>query len=110
MPKPLSFDLRERAVSRVLAGESVRSVAAVLQVSVSSVVKWSSAIVRREALLPVGLPVGLVRRCLHPIVPFCSSGSAAANTSRCAVFRPSSQGAGPRSTTGRSGTSSTPKG
>lgn len=41
MPKPLSFDLRERAVFRVLAGESVRSVAAVLQVSVSSVVKWS---------------------------------------------------------------------
>lgn len=41
MPKPLSLDLRERAVSRVLAGESVRSVAAVLQVSVSSVVKWS---------------------------------------------------------------------
>ena len=26
MPKPLSFDLRERAMSRVLAGESVRSV------------------------------------------------------------------------------------
>lgn len=40
MPKPYSIDLRERAVTRVLAGESVRSVAAVLQVSVSSVVKW----------------------------------------------------------------------
>lgn len=41
MPKPYSLDLRERAVSRVLAGQSVRSVAAVLKVSVSSVVKWS---------------------------------------------------------------------
>jgi transposase len=41
MPKPYSTDLRERAVSRVMAGESVRSVATVLQVSVSSVVKWS---------------------------------------------------------------------
>jgi len=41
MAKPYSMDLRERAVARVLAGESVRSVAAVLQVSVSSVVKWS---------------------------------------------------------------------
>lgn len=41
MPKPYSMDLRERAVSRVMAGESVRSVAAVVQVSVSSVVKWS---------------------------------------------------------------------
>lgn len=41
MPKPYSLDLRERAVSRVMAGESVRSVAAVLNISVSSVVKWS---------------------------------------------------------------------
>ena len=41
MPKAYSLDLGERAVSRVLAGESVRSVAAVLKVSVSSVVKWS---------------------------------------------------------------------
>jgi transposase len=41
MPKAYSLDLRERAVSRVMAGESVRSVAAALDVSVSSVVKWS---------------------------------------------------------------------
>jgi hypothetical protein len=41
MPTAYSLDLRERAVSRVLAGESVRSVAAILNVSVSSVVKWS---------------------------------------------------------------------
>jgi transposase len=41
MPKAYSLDLRERAVSRVLAGEPVRSVASVLAVSVSSVVKWS---------------------------------------------------------------------
>jgi len=41
MPKPYSLDLRERAVARVAAGETVRSVAAVLRVSVASVVKWS---------------------------------------------------------------------
>jgi transposase len=41
MPKAYSLDLRERAVSRVVAGESVRSVAVVLNISVSSVVKWS---------------------------------------------------------------------
>jgi transposase len=35
------MDLRERAVARIAAGESVRSVAALLKVSVSSVVKWS---------------------------------------------------------------------
>lgn len=41
MVRAYSLDLRERAVARVAAGESVRSVAATLQVSVSSVVKWS---------------------------------------------------------------------
>ena len=41
MPKAYSLDLRKRAVSRVLDCESVRSVAMVLDVSVSSVVKWS---------------------------------------------------------------------
>jgi len=41
MPNAYSVDLRERAVARVLDGESVRSVAAVLKISVSSVVKWS---------------------------------------------------------------------
>ncbi len=41
MPKAYSLDLRKRAVSLVLDGESVRSVATALDVSVSSVVKWS---------------------------------------------------------------------
>ena len=41
MVRPLSNDLRDRVVARVAAGETVRSVAAVFGVSVSSVVKWS---------------------------------------------------------------------
>jgi transposase len=41
MARAYSLDLRERAVTRVSKGESARSVAALLQVSVSSVVKWS---------------------------------------------------------------------
>lgn len=41
MARPLSNDLRDRVVARVAAGETVRSVAAVFGVSVSSVVKWS---------------------------------------------------------------------
>jgi putative transposase len=41
MAKPYSIDLRERAVARVVAGESVRAVAAVLKISASSVVKWA---------------------------------------------------------------------
>ena len=40
MAKPYSMDLRERAMRRVAAGESAHSVAAVLKVSVSSVIKW----------------------------------------------------------------------
>lgn len=41
MARPLSNDLRERVVARVAAGETVRAVATVFGVSVSSVVKWS---------------------------------------------------------------------
>lgn len=41
MARPLSNDLRERAVSAVLAGESCRSVALRFSVAISSVVKWS---------------------------------------------------------------------
>src|SRR5882724_9226967 len=52
MARPYSLDLRERAVSRVLAGESVRSVAAVLQVSVSSVVRWSQRFRRTGSAAP----------------------------------------------------------
>ena len=41
MTRPYSMDLRDRAVARVLAGESVRSVAAALSVSAATVVRWS---------------------------------------------------------------------
>jgi Transposase len=41
MTKPYSLDLRDRAVALVVAGETVRFVAATLRVGVSSVVKWS---------------------------------------------------------------------
>jgi transposase len=41
MTAPLSNDLRERVVSAVLSGESIRAVAARFEVAASSVVKWS---------------------------------------------------------------------
>jgi transposase len=41
MARPYSLDLRERVVSRVESGATVRSVAALFGISVSSVVKWS---------------------------------------------------------------------
>ena len=53
MAKAYSVDLRARAVSRVAAGESVRSVAALLKVSVSSVVKWSQRYRATGSVAPV---------------------------------------------------------
>ncbi|MGK2909635.1 MAG: helix-turn-helix domain-containing protein [Sphingobium sp.] len=40
MTRPYSLDLRERPVARVLAGESVHSVAAILDISAATVVRW----------------------------------------------------------------------
>jgi len=41
MTKPLSMDIRERAMARLDAGEAVRAVADALSIAPSSVVKWS---------------------------------------------------------------------
>jgi putative transposase len=46
MTKPLSMDIRERAMARLEAGETVRAVAEALSVAPSRVVKWSER--RRE--------------------------------------------------------------
>ena len=46
MVKPLSIDLRERAMARLDAGETVRDVGEALSVAPSTVVKWS---LRRRA-------------------------------------------------------------
>ena len=40
MTKPLSMDIRDRAMARLDAGETVRGVAEALSVAPSSVVKW----------------------------------------------------------------------
>ena len=40
MAKPYSLDLRERAMARLVAGESSSVVAAALNVAVSSVIEW----------------------------------------------------------------------
>jgi putative transposase len=46
MTKPLSMDIRKRAMARLDAGETVRAVADALSIAPSSVVKWSQ---RRRA-------------------------------------------------------------
>ena len=52
MAKPYSMDLRERAMERVAAGESARTVAAILKVSVSSVIKWTQRQRRTGSVAP----------------------------------------------------------
>ncbi len=52
MAKPYSMDLRERAMRRVAAGESAHSVAAVVKVSVSSVIKWAQRLRRTGSVAP----------------------------------------------------------
>lgn len=47
MTKPLSMDIRDRAMARLDLGETVRDVAVALSVAPSSVVKWSQ---RRRTL------------------------------------------------------------
>ena len=60
MARALSLDLRERAVSAVLAGESCRSVAARYAVSPSSVIRWAER--QRETGSVAARPMGGVRR------------------------------------------------
>lgn len=52
MSRPYSQDLRDRALARVLAGESVRSVAATLSISAATVVRWSQRYRASGSLAP----------------------------------------------------------
>jgi putative transposase len=52
MSQAYSMDLRERAMARVAAGESARSVAAVLSVSPSSVIKWGQRLRAKGSVAP----------------------------------------------------------
>ena len=56
MPRPYSLDLRERVVGAVEQGQSCRTVAALFDVSVSSVVKWCQR--ARESGSPSAKPMG----------------------------------------------------
>lgn len=52
MAKPLSMDLRERVVGRVVAGESCHAVSAAFGVSVSAVIKWVQRYRRTGSVAP----------------------------------------------------------
>jgi transposase len=56
MAKAYSLDLRERAVARVMAGETCRQVAKLFRISVASVVKWSQRF--RATGSPAAKPMG----------------------------------------------------
>jgi putative transposase len=52
MARPLSNDLRERAMARVAAGESIRAIAAALSISAASVSKWSRRLRETGSVTP----------------------------------------------------------
>ncbi|MCA3382745.1 MAG: IS630 family transposase [Roseomonas sp.] len=52
MTRPYSMDLRERAIARFVAGESVRTVAAALSISAATVVRWSQRYRASGSLAP----------------------------------------------------------
>jgi len=52
--RAISMDLRERAMARLAKGESVRRVAAALDVAPSSVVKWSQRLRVTGSCAPAG--------------------------------------------------------
>lgn len=54
MGRAISMDLRERAMARLERGESVRQVAAALDVAPSSVVKWSQRLRETGICAPAG--------------------------------------------------------
>lgn len=54
MGKAISMDLRERAMARLAAGQSVRRVASALDVAPSSVVKWSQRLRSTGSCAPAG--------------------------------------------------------
>ncbi len=65
MARAYSMDLRERAVARVLLGESVRSVAAMLSISPATVVRWSGRYRATGSAAPArigGYKVGVLSR------------------------------------------------
>jgi transposase len=52
MTKPYSIDLRERVASRVVAGETVRAVAGLFAVGVSSAVRWAQRLRETGSVAP----------------------------------------------------------
>lgn len=65
MGKFYSLDLRERAVSAYLGGESCRSVGARFKIAPSTVVKWA-ALLKRQGDLKPGKVGGHRKRVLEP--------------------------------------------
>lgn len=55
MPRPLSIDIRERALARLVRGESIRTIAEALDIAPSSVVKWSQRYRQTGSVAPAKL-------------------------------------------------------
>ena len=82
MTNPYSEDLRERALARADAGETVRSIGEALQISPSCISKWKK--LRREtgSLRPGKMTATRSEPCPAPMPIGCGSASAL-DHSRC---------------------------
>lgn len=56
MPKPYSMDLRERALARLQAGESARSVSKSLSIGVSTAIRWQQRHRSTGSVAPLPTP------------------------------------------------------
>src|ERR1700724_831390 len=99
------MDLRERAVARIAAGESVRKVALALSVAPSSVVKWTQRLRATGSVAPGKIGGHVPPKIAGAHRAWLSRGRRR-RRSPCADWWPNLPGAGCGSTTGPSGHSS----
>jgi len=106
MTRPYSEDIRERALARADAGETVRSIAAALQISPSCVTKWKN--LRRET---GGVSPGKIGGHKKPVLSGANARLAAEAHSLGAVHLAQAGGrAGSRRTCAQCGLLFTPRG
>ena len=86
MTRPISMDLRERAMARLAEGQSVRQVAAALEVALSSVVKWSQRLRATGSCAPAKVGGRRPRKIVGDHEACCWNGSDP--RSPCAAWSP----------------------
>src|SRR4051794_9928854 len=96
MPRAYSLDLRERVVAAVSGGKRCRAVAAVFEVSVASVVKWSQRHCAKDSAAANSVG-GIIRPWPCGGLPGRTASERAAGRLECAAGLVTPWGGAPRS-------------